>query len=45
MPGKVWDEIIDTSQNFSSATIKVWEWISNIIPHFKIDVITDPFCD
>ena len=39
---KVWDEFTDPSQNFNNATSEVWEWISNFIPHFKMDVITYP---
>ena len=39
-PCKVWDEITYPFPNFNGATIEVWEWISNYIPHFKMDVIT-----
>ena len=35
----VWDEII---YPFQRATIDVWKWISNFIPHFTGHVITDP---
>ena len=31
---KVWDEITYPFSNFNSATVEVWEWISNFIPHF-----------
>ena len=27
---------------FHGAAIEVWEWISNFIPHFMMDVITYP---
>ena len=36
----VWDEITDPSPNFNGATVEVWEWISNFIPHFTGYVIT-----
>ena len=26
--------------NFNGKTVEVWEWISNFIPHFVVDVIT-----
>ena len=39
---KVWDEITYPFPNFSGATVEVWEWISNFIPHFIMDVITYP---
>ena len=28
--------------NFHGATVQVWEWISNFIPHFIMNVITYP---
>ena len=31
---KMWDEIIYPFPNFNSWTVEVWEWISDIIPHF-----------
>ena len=34
MPSKVWVEITYPLPNFNSATVEVWEWISNFIPHF-----------
>ena len=37
---KVWDEIIYPFPNFNRATVEVWEWISNFIPHFIGHVIT-----
>ena len=45
MCSKVWDEITDPFPNFTGGTIKVWEWISNFIPHFVMDVITYPCWD
>ena len=26
--------------NFNGATVDIWEWINNFIPHFIMDVIT-----
>ena len=40
MLGKVLDEITYAFPNFNSATVEVWEWISNFIPHFIMDVIS-----
>ena len=42
MPSKVWDEITYPFPNFNVATVEVWEWINNFIPHFIMDVITHP---
>ena len=41
----VWDEITYSLPNFNGATIEVWEWISNFIPHFTGHVITYPCCE
>ena len=30
---KAWDEITYPFPNFNGATVDVWEWISNFIPH------------
>ena len=38
MLNKVWGEIIYPFPNFNGATVEVWEWISNFIPHFIMDV-------
>ena len=38
----MWDEITYPSQNFNGTTAEVWEWISNVIPHFTGRVITYP---
>ena len=40
MPSKVWDEIPYPFANFNGCTVEVWEWISNFIPHFVMNVIT-----
>ena len=39
MASKVWNEITYLFVNFNDATIEVWEWISNFIPHLTMDVI------
>ena len=39
---KVWDEITPPFPNFNGATVEVWEWINNSIPHFAMGVITYP---
>ena len=39
------DEIPHPFPNFNSGTIEVWEWISNLIPHFTEYVIIHPCCD
>ena len=38
----VWCEINYPFTNFHSATVQVWEWISNFIPQFTVYVITYP---
>ena len=45
MHNKVWDEIIYPLPNFNGATVEVWEWRSNFIPHFIMDVICNPCWD
>ena len=42
---KVWDEIIYPFPNFNGATVEVWEWINDFIPHFPGHVITYPCWD
>ena len=42
MPGKMWDVIIYQFPNFNGCTAIVWEWISNFIPHFMMDVAIYP---
>ena len=39
---KGWNEITYPFPNFNGATVDVWEWISNFIPHFTGHVITYP---
>ena len=41
----VWDEITYLFLNFNGATVEVYEWISNFIPHFTEHVITYPCWD
>ena len=41
----MWDEITYPFPNFNGTPIEVWEWISNFIPCFVIDVITYPCRD
>ena len=42
MPNEVWDETTYPFPNFNDATVEVWEWISNLNPHFIMDIITYP---
>ena len=42
---KVWDEITNPFLNFNGATVEVFEWISNFIPHLTGRVITYPCYD
>ena len=37
MLSKAWDEITYPFPNFNGATVEVWEWISNFIPHLMMD--------
>ena len=39
MISKVWDEIAYPFPNFNGCTVEVWEWISNFISHFIMDLI------
>ena len=41
----MWDEIIYPFPNFNGATIEIWEWISNFIPHITEHVITYSYWD
>ena len=43
MPSKVWDEISYPFPNFNGSTVEAWEWISNFIPHYIMDVIAYPW--
>ena len=45
MSPKVWDGIIYPFPNFNGTTVEVWEWISNFIPHFIMDIIAYPCWD
>ena len=45
MPNKMWDEITYPFPNFNIEAVEVWEWISNSIPYFIVDVITYPCWD
>ena len=38
----MWTQNSDFTFTFNCATVEVWEWISNFIPHFIIDIITYP---
>ena len=42
---KVWVEITYPFPNFDGCNVRVWEWISNFIPQFIMDVITYPCWD
>ena len=41
-PNKVWDEVTCPFTNFNGATVEVCEWISDFIPHFKVNVFISP---
>ena len=43
MHSKVWDEITYSFAKFNSTTVEFWEWISNLIPHITMAVITYPW--
>ena len=45
MSSKVWEEITHPFPNFNGATVEVWEWLSNFIPNFTMDIITYPCYD
>ena len=42
---KVGDEITYPFPNFNGATIEIWEWMGNFIPHLTGYVITYPCWD
>ena len=42
MPSNAWDELTYQFPKFNGCTVKVWEWISNFIPHFVMDAICLP---
>ena len=37
----MWDEIANPFPNFNDATVAVWEWIIDFIPHFTRHIIID----
>ena len=37
---EAWDKITYAFSNFNGATVGVWEWMNNFIPHFTEHVIT-----
>ena len=37
-----WDGITYPSLNFNGCTVGIWEWISNFVPHFIMDVLSYP---
>ena len=41
----MWDDITYQFPNFNGTTVEIWESISNLIPHFKMYVITYPCCN
>ena len=36
----MWNEIAYLFTKFSGCIVDVWEWMSNFIPHFLMDIIT-----
>ena len=40
MLSMVWYKIRYQHPNYNSATVKVWEWMSNFTPHFIVGEIT-----
>ena len=40
---KVWHEITYPFPKFNGATVEVWEWKSNFMPHFIMGVIIHPW--
>ena len=38
----MWDEITYQICKFNGVAVDVWEWISNFIPQFIMDLITYP---
>ena len=45
LPNKVWNETTYPFTNFNDCTIEVLEWISNLISHFIMDVLSYPCSD
>ena len=42
---KVRDEISYPFSHFNGATVEVWEWVIDFIPHYIKRVITYPYLD
>ena len=42
MPRKLLGGIIYPFQSLNCEAVEVWEYDSNVIPHFQMDVITQP---
>ena len=45
MPSKLQDVFAYPIPSFNGFTIEIWDWISNFIPHFIMDIITYSYCD
>ena len=45
MPSNALDEITYPFPKFNSYTVEVWEWISNLVRRFNMDVIIYPCSD
>ena len=45
MPSKLEDDIIYAFGNFNGYTADIWEWISNFILYFIMDIIYYPCWD
>ena len=45
IPSREWYQLTDPYPNFNCANIEVWEWISDLILHFIMDVITNVHID
>ena len=43
VPNKLRNWITYPFQNINGCTVEVWEWMTNILSHFVIDVITYPW--
>ena len=37
-----WDEVTYPFPTYNDATVEVWEWIHNFVPHFTMRLITYP---
>ena len=45
MPRKLWNEITYVFPNLNGSIIEAWERVSNLIPNFVVDVITNAGMD